>query len=75
MPQSAAAWPRPMYPRRGESDDPAWTIDKVAGQIGAIRDRSDAVSFPVLPAGHDDHIAFSFDTGYRKSQGLKTKWK
>ena len=55
--------------------DPAWTIDKVAGQIGAIRDRRDAVSFPVLPAGHDDHIGFSFDTGYRKSQGLETSWK
>jgi NAD(P)-dependent dehydrogenase (short-subunit alcohol dehydrogenase family) len=52
-----------------------WTIDKVAGQIGAIRDRSEAVTFPTLPAAHDDHISFSFDTGYRKSQGLETKWK
>lgn len=52
-----------------------WTIDKVAARIGAIRDRSEALTFPTLPAGHDDHIGFSFDTGYRKSQGLDTKWK
>ena len=55
--------------------DPAWTIDTVAAKIDAIRDRGEAVSFPVLPAGHDDHIGFSFDTGYRKSQGLETRWK
>jgi NAD(P)-dependent dehydrogenase (short-subunit alcohol dehydrogenase family) len=52
-----------------------WTIDKVAARFGAIRDRSQAISFPTLPAGHDDHIGFSFDTGYRKSQGLETKWQ
>jgi len=54
--------------------DSAWTIDAVAAQIGAIRDRGQAVSFPILPAGHDDHIGFSFDIGYRKSQGLETQW-
>jgi NAD(P)-dependent dehydrogenase (short-subunit alcohol dehydrogenase family) len=55
--------------------DPSWTIDEVAAKIDAIRDRSDTVAFPTLPAAHDDHINFSFDTGYRKSQGLETKWK
>ena len=28
----------------------------------------------VLPAAHDDHISYSFDIGYRRSQGLETKW-
>lgn len=55
--------------------DPDWTIDMVAARFDAIRDRGEAVSFPVLPAGHDDHIGFSFDTGYRKSQGLETRWE
>lgn len=59
---------------RGVYND-AWTIDEVAAHIDAIRDRRDTVSFPTLPAAHDDHINYSFDVGYRKSHGLETKWK
>ncbi len=42
----------------------AWTIDKVAAQIDAIRDMADPKHFPILPAGHDEHIKYSFEMGY-----------
>ena len=41
-----------------------WTIDKVAARIDAIRDMSDPKHFPILPAGHDEHIKYSFEMGY-----------
>jgi NAD(P)-dependent dehydrogenase (short-subunit alcohol dehydrogenase family) len=44
--------------------DEQWTVDKVAAQIGAIRDMSDPKYFPILPAGHDEHIRYSFEMGY-----------
>ncbi len=41
-----------------------WTVDKVAAQIDAIRDMSRTKHFPILPAGHDEHIKYSFLMGY-----------
>jgi NAD(P)-dependent dehydrogenase (short-subunit alcohol dehydrogenase family) len=39
---------------------PEWTIEQVAEQIGAIRSTDGPVVFPVVPAGHIDHIRYSF---------------
>lgn len=39
---------------------PSWTIEEVAEHGGAIRDATQPVVFPVVPAGHDDHIGYSF---------------
>lgn len=39
---------------------PSWSIDDVADQLDAIRDRSAPVVFPVVPDGHTDHIRYSF---------------
>ncbi|QZT65783.1 SDR family NAD(P)-dependent oxidoreductase [Mycolicibacterium austroafricanum] len=39
---------------------PSWTIADVAENLDAIRDRSDSLTFPVVPDGHGDHIRYSF---------------
>ncbi|MFZ0831909.1 MAG: SDR family NAD(P)-dependent oxidoreductase [Mycobacterium sp.] len=39
---------------------PSWSIEDVAEQIDAIRGTGDPVIFPVVPSGHNDHIAYSF---------------
>jgi NAD(P)-dependent dehydrogenase (short-subunit alcohol dehydrogenase family) len=39
---------------------PEWTIEQVAEQIDAIRSTAAPVIFPVVPAGHIDHIRYSF---------------
>lgn len=39
---------------------PSWTIADVAESLDAIRDRSDPLTFPVVPDGHGDHIRHSF---------------
>lgn len=39
---------------------PSWTVDDVGEHIDAIRDIADPVTFPVVPAGHNDHIRYSF---------------
>lgn len=39
---------------------PSWTIADVAENIDAIRDRSESLTFPVVPNGHGDHIRYSF---------------
>ncbi|AMO59677.1 short-chain dehydrogenase/reductase SDR [Mycolicibacterium phlei] len=39
---------------------PSWSIEDVAEHIGAIRDMSHPVVFPVVPDGHNDHIRYSF---------------
>jgi hypothetical protein len=39
---------------------PAWTIEAVAEQLDAIRSTADPVVFPVVPAGHIEHIRYSF---------------
>jgi NAD(P)-dependent dehydrogenase (short-subunit alcohol dehydrogenase family) len=39
---------------------PSWSIEDVADHLAAIRDRSEPVTFPVVPDGHNDHIRYSF---------------
>jgi NAD(P)-dependent dehydrogenase (short-subunit alcohol dehydrogenase family) len=39
---------------------PSWEIEDVAEHLAAIRDRSEPVTFPVVPDGHNDHIRYSF---------------
>ncbi|OBK78787.1 SDR family NAD(P)-dependent oxidoreductase [Mycobacterium sp. 1274761.0] len=39
---------------------PSWTIADVAEHLGAIRDMSKPMVFPVVPDGHGDHIRYSF---------------
>lgn len=39
---------------------PSWDIEDVAEHLAAIRDRSETVTFPVVPDGHNDHIRYSF---------------
>ena len=39
---------------------PSWTIADVGAHLDAIRDRTDPVTFPVVPDGHNDHIRYSF---------------
>ncbi|GFG62701.1 short-chain dehydrogenase [Mycobacterium kubicae] len=40
----------------------SWSIEDVAEQLYAIRDRSAPLVFPVVPSGHADHIRYSFDS-------------
>ncbi|BBX20358.1 short-chain dehydrogenase [Mycolicibacterium duvalii] len=39
---------------------PSWTMTDVAQHLAAIRDRTEPVTFPVVPDGHNDHIRYSF---------------
>src|SRR5262249_16869791 len=39
---------------------PQWSIEDVAEQLDAIRSTAAPVVFPVVPAGHIDHIRYSF---------------
>jgi NAD(P)-dependent dehydrogenase (short-subunit alcohol dehydrogenase family) len=39
---------------------PEWTVEAVAEQLDAIRSTADPVVFPVVPAGHIEHIRYSF---------------
>ncbi len=39
---------------------PSWSIEDVAAQIDNIRDTTESVVFPVVPDGHNAHIAYSF---------------
>ncbi|WP_059018976.1 SDR family NAD(P)-dependent oxidoreductase [Mycobacterium sp. M26] len=39
---------------------PAWTIEGVAQRIDEICDATAPLIFPVVPAGHNDHIGYSF---------------
>ncbi len=39
---------------------PSWSIEEVAAQIDDIRDSTESVVFPVVPDGHNAHIAYSF---------------
>jgi NAD(P)-dependent dehydrogenase (short-subunit alcohol dehydrogenase family) len=39
---------------------PSWSIEDVAANIDAIRDDTAPLVFPVVPAGHNDHIRYSF---------------
>ncbi|MGB3354232.1 MAG: SDR family NAD(P)-dependent oxidoreductase [Mycobacterium sp.] len=44
---------------------PSWEIADVAEHIGAIRDLSEPLRFPVVPDGHGDHIRYSFSMANR----------
>jgi len=39
---------------------PSWTMAEVGEHLAAIRDRTEPVTFPVVPDGHNDHIRYSF---------------
>ena len=39
---------------------PDWTIEQIADRLEAIRDTQDALLFPPVPAGHLDHLRYSF---------------
>jgi hypothetical protein len=39
---------------------PSWSIEQVGEQLTAIRDAEAALTFPVVPSGHADHLRFSF---------------
>ncbi len=39
---------------------PSWTIEQVGEHLDAIRDATDLIVFPVVPAGHAEHIGYSF---------------
>jgi hypothetical protein len=39
---------------------PSWSIEEVAEQLAAIRDSSAPLIFPPAPAGHVDHLRYSF---------------
>lgn len=39
---------------------PAWSIEQVAEQMEVIRNTDSPAIFPVVPAGHIDHIRYSF---------------
>lgn len=45
---------------------PEWAIEDVAEHLTAIRDRSEPVTFPVVPDGHNDHIRYSFAMAFRQ---------
>jgi NAD(P)-dependent dehydrogenase (short-subunit alcohol dehydrogenase family) len=47
---------------------PSWSIADVGEHIGAIRDASDPVIFPVVPDGHGDHIRYSFAMAAQAAQ-------
>jgi len=44
-----------------------WSIEEVGEQIDAIRDAAAPVVFPVAPAGHAEHIGYSF--GFANREG------
>jgi NAD(P)-dependent dehydrogenase (short-subunit alcohol dehydrogenase family) len=47
---------------------PAWTMTDVGQHIGAIRDASEPVVFPVVPDGHGDHIRYSFGMAMQEAR-------
>ncbi|BCI55149.1 short-chain dehydrogenase [Mycolicibacterium litorale] len=46
---------------------PSWTVEDVAADLDAIRDRSRPVVFPVVPDGHNAHIRYSFAMAAQKA--------
>jgi NAD(P)-dependent dehydrogenase (short-subunit alcohol dehydrogenase family) len=40
---------------------PSWSVEDVAENLDAIRDRSQPLEFPVVPDGHNAHIRYSFE--------------
>lgn len=48
-----------MAETRGIYSD-CWTIESIAEQMQAIRDRTHTLVFEPVPSGHDDHIGYAF---------------
>ncbi|MGE2714042.1 SDR family NAD(P)-dependent oxidoreductase [Mycolicibacterium litorale] len=46
---------------------PSWSVEDVAENLDAIRDRSQPVVFPVVPDGHNAHIRYSFAMAAQKA--------
>ncbi len=46
---------------------PDWSIESIAENIDAIRDESHSEIFPVLPAGHIDHLKYCFTMATQES--------
>ncbi|KUI24022.1 short-chain dehydrogenase [Mycobacterium sp. IS-1742] len=46
---------------------PSWSVEDVAADLDAIRDRSEPVVFPVVPDGHNAHIRYSFGMALQNS--------
>ncbi|KUI28867.1 short-chain dehydrogenase [Mycobacterium sp. IS-1496] len=46
---------------------PSWSVEDVAADLDAIRDRSQPVVFPVVPDGHNAHIRYSFGMALQNS--------
>jgi len=49
---------------------PSWSIEDVAAQIDNIRDTAESVVFPVVPDGHNAHIAYSFGMARPFDEGV-----
>ncbi|BBX00603.1 short-chain dehydrogenase [Mycolicibacterium moriokaense] len=47
---------------------PSWSIADVGEHIGAIRDDTKPLVFPVVPDGHNDHIRYSFGRALEGAQ-------
>jgi NAD(P)-dependent dehydrogenase (short-subunit alcohol dehydrogenase family) len=47
---------------------PSWTIEDVANNIDTIRSTAEPVVFQVVPAGHIDHLRYSFEMATRGAQ-------
>lgn len=53
----------------------AWSIEDVAEHIDAILDTGSPVIFPVVPDGHNQHIAYSFAMARDEPLGRRAKGK
>jgi hypothetical protein len=47
----------------------AWTIERVAEQMAAIRNTDSAFVLPVVPSAHVDHIRYSFEMAAKSGRG------
>ncbi len=47
---------------------PSWSIEEVGEHLGAIRNTSEPVVFPVVPDGHGDHIRYSFSMAAQEAR-------
>ena len=47
----------------------SWSIEQVAERMDAIRDPDAPILFPVVPAGHADHIRYSFAMAVKGKSG------
>jgi hypothetical protein len=45
---------------------PSWSIEQVGENLEAIRDMNALLVFPVVPAGHAEHLRYSFARAERE---------